>query len=122
MELQIQADLASEPMIIAYVVTTCLLVGTTILVKIGSSTILPHIEAVSGMGIECSTEVFNSPHDQLFDQISIICFMGHTLAPFLFCMDLILITWIKFAHLAIEAPMAATAIIVPVQVMFTKIM
>ncbi|XP_021948947.1 calcium release-activated calcium channel protein 1 isoform X2 [Folsomia candida] len=117
-ELQIQPDLASEPLIIAYVVTTCLLVGTTIIVKIGSSTILPHIEAVSGMGSN-SSEVFTSPHDQLFDHICIICFLGQTFAPFLFCMDLILIAWIKFAHFAIEAPMAVTAIIVPVQVVIS---
>lgn len=97
-------------LVIGFVATSSTLIAITVVVKVISAFILPHLDSTVEMS---ETESLNSPHDQIINWIFWTCILGHTVAPTLFCLDLILISWIKFPKYAKDAPLAVTAILVP---------
>lgn len=97
-------------LIITFVSTSSMLVAITVLVKVVSAFILPHLDMMAEMSVK---ESLSSPHDQIINWIFFTCFLGTCVAPVLFCLDLILIAWIKFPKYSKNAPVAVTAIIAP---------
>ncbi|CAL8113420.1 unnamed protein product [Orchesella dallaii] len=109
-ELKLPEDKTNPDLVTAFVSTTCLLVATTVIVKVVSTLILPHLDTMAELSVR---EAESAPHDQLINWIFCTCLLGHTVAPVLFCLDFILISWIQFPMHANEAAMAVTAIMSP---------
>ncbi|ODM96876.1 Sodium/potassium/calcium exchanger 5 [Orchesella cincta] len=109
-DLKLPEGKTNPDLVTAFVATTCLLVAITVIVKVVSTLILPHLDMMAELSV---MEAESAPHDQLINWIFCTCLMGHTVAPVLFCLDFILISWIQFPIHSTEAAMAVTAIMSP---------
>jgi hypothetical protein len=111
-ELQINDEDANPALLIAFVITTALLVATSMIAVIIATCILPHIQAVAKMAL--ISEVNRSPHENMSVLIDISWVLANTASLFFFTLDIILLCWIKFTYFSRAAPIAATAIMGPV--------
>ena len=108
MELKLVVGEASPELIIALVVTTSLLVAITMIVKTVTCSIVPFLESVVDV-----LDVSRSPHEEMITLINVTWLMSSVVSPFLFIADMIIMIWIKFKHVTIEAAYYATAILTP---------
>lgn len=111
-ELQINDGDANEALLTAFVITTSFLVASSMLAVMISTCVLPHIEAVAKMGM--ISQVGQSPHDKMIHLINLCWVLTNTVSIFLFTLDVILMSWIKFAAFSQAASIAATVIMGPI--------
>jgi len=110
-ELQINDD-ANPILLTAFTITTALLVCTTMMAIMISTCILPHIEVVAKM----KSKPNESPHDRMMWYIDLSWVLANSIAIFLFTLDVILLSWIKFTYFSETASWCATVIMIPVLV------
>ncbi|XP_021966293.2 calcium release-activated calcium channel protein 1 isoform X2 [Folsomia candida] len=113
-ELQINDEDANPALLVAFVVTTALLVGTSMMAIMISTCLLPHIQAVAKMSL--ISQVGQSPHERMAHLVDLSWVMANTASLFFFTLDVILLCWIKFTYFSPAASIAATAIMGPVLV------
>ncbi|ODM93685.1 Calcium release-activated calcium channel protein 1 [Orchesella cincta] len=111
-ELQINDD-ANPFLLLAFTVTTALLVCTTMMSIMISTCILPHVIVVAKVG-HPNAQPHESPHDQMRFFIDLSWVLANTISIFLFTLDVILLCWIKYTYFSFTASVAATAIMIPV--------
>lgn len=115
-DLKINPDTKNEPLIIAMVIVTSLLVAITMVVKFMASNILPSIQFIAELdGLE---EIHRSPHEHLIYFINIAWIFANIICPCLFAIDLGLLCWLQFELIAFEAALAATGIIIILVIVF----
>jgi len=108
---------ASPNLVTAFVTVTCSLVGLTVFTRLVAASTLPQLESVLEVGETYARwDSHRAPHDALLGIVESACVAGQSVAPFLFCTDLILLAWIKFESISPIAPIAATIILIPTQV------
>lgn len=108
MELDIHRSVGSN-LLVAFSVTTALLVSTTMLSIMIVTCVLPHIDAVAKLN--SYSLIKESPHDTLAYYIDLAWFLANTASIFLFILDVILLSWIKFHK---TEAICVTAIMIPV--------
>ncbi|CAL8139890.1 unnamed protein product [Orchesella dallaii] len=111
-ELQINDD-ANPYLLVAFTVTTALLVCTTMMSIMISTCILPHIAVVAKIGPPHASPD-ESPHDRMRFFIDFSWVLANTISIFLFTLDVILLCWIKYTYFSMAASIAATVIMIPV--------
>jgi len=77
-----------------------------------STCILPHIQAVAKMSPNCKPN--ESPHDSMMRYIDLSWVLANSVSIFLFTLDVIILSWIKFTYFSVTASWCATAIMIPV--------
>jgi hypothetical protein len=110
-ELQINDD-AHPILLTAFTVTTSLLVTSAMMAISISTCILPHIQVVAKMSPHCKPN--ESPHDSMMRYIDLSWVLANTVSIFLFTLDVILLSWIKFTYFSEAASWCATVIMIPV--------
>jgi len=111
-ELQINAD-ANPYLLSAFTIVTALLVCTTMLALMISTCVLPYIQVISKLG-PSQVKACESPHDEMMYFIDLSWVLANTISIFLFILDVILLSWIKFKIFSVTASVAATLIMIPV--------
>lgn len=104
MELQINDDDVRPPLLIAFVVTTALLVGTCMIAITISTCVLPHLESVAKTSNISGAN--QSPHDKMQRLIDISWILTNSASLFFFTLDVILMCWIKYTYFTIGASIA----------------
>lgn len=95
----------------AFAVTTAFLVSTTMFSILIATCLLPHIEAVTKLNSLNLAK--DSPHDDLIWYIDLAWFLANTVSICLFILDVVLLSWIKFAKHPASA-ISITSVMVPV--------
>jgi len=118
-ELQIHPKEQNSGLLTAFVITTSLLVATTMIALMLTTCILPYLQAVEKVShqLDIDEEIDRSPHYRMSSLIDICWVLVSTVSLFLFTLDVILMSWIKFTYFSITASLVATAIMTPVLVL-----
>lgn len=95
-ELQINDGDVRPPLLLAFVITTALLVGTCMTAIVIATCVLPHLESVAKTAEVSAAHL--SPHDEMTRIIDISWILTNTASLFLFTLDVILMSWIKFTY------------------------
>lgn len=130
-EIQIGENIP-EALLIAFSICTTLVVAVHLLALMISTCILPNIEAVANM--HSSVVVMESPHDKMHWYIELAWMFSTGLGILLFLAEMAILVWVRFydsvstkkhdsatngtVTRSYAAPIASTAIIVPVIVIF----
>ncbi|OWF40994.1 protein orai-3-like [Mizuhopecten yessoensis] len=118
-EIGIEPDVPSWLMVV-FCVNTTLLVSIHLLAVMISTCILPHIEAVSN--VHNVNSVHESPHERMQVFIQMAWTFSTGFGILLFLNEIVLICWIKFnvktVNNNITAAWAATAVVIPVGILF----
>lgn len=100
---------SSDLLLVAFTVTTAILVSTTMFSILIATCLLPHIDAVTKLNsIDIAKD---SPHDDLIWYIDLAWFLANTVSICLFILDVVLLSWIKFKTLP---AICITSIMIPV--------
>jgi calcium release-activated calcium channel protein 1 len=114
-ELQINDD-ANPYLLSAFTVTTALLVCTTMMALMISTCVLPYIQVVAKLS-PSHAQAKESPHDEMMWFIDLSWVLANTISIFLFTLDVVLLSWIKFTYFSVTASIAATVIMIPVLIL-----
>lgn len=98
----VEADLPghiSTELLIAFAVTTTILIAVHLFALMVSTCILPHVDAIAARQSPESDAVRESPHRRMQKYIELAWIFSTCIGIVLFLLELAIICWIKFANL-----------------------
>ncbi|KAL3857920.1 hypothetical protein ACJMK2_012545 [Sinanodonta woodiana] len=103
-------------LLIMFSICTTLLVSVHLLALMISTCILPNIEAVSN--VHNVNAVHESPHEKMVVFITMAWIFSTGLGIILFLAEIVVICWLQFIGINVNAAIASTVIVIPVLIVF----
>ena len=116
-EVQLEHNIP-QGLLIAFSVTTTILISIHVFALMISVCILPNIESVSNIHQQGTQMVQESPHERLHMHIEIAWIFSTGLGTLLFLAEIAILAWVKFFNYSKAAAIAASAVLVPVCIVF----
>lgn len=108
-----------EGLLIAFSVMTTVLISVHVFALMISVCILPNIESVANVHQHAPLQVIlYSPHERMHLYIEIAWIFSTGLGTLLFLAEIAILCWVKFYHHSQKAAIAASAVLVPVCIVF----
>ena len=111
-EIQLDAH-TPEALLIAFSVTTTILISVHVFALMISVCVLPNIESVAN-----SHTIKDSPHEKLHSFIEMAWIFSTGLGTLLFLAEIAILAWVKFWSYSQKAAIAASVVLVPVCILF----
>lgn len=122
---EIQIDHGPEPenqipegLLIAFAITTVLLISVHMLALMISTCILPNVEAIANLPYQKQKTVFESPHLSMNSIVDVAWWFSTVLGILLFLVEIMILCWVKFYVFTKTAAWVATAILIPIMLIF----
>ena len=117
-EIQLEEEIP-EGLLIAFSVMTTVLISVHVFALMISVCILPNIESVSAVQqFVPRARIRDSPHEHLHFYIEMAWIFSTGLGTLLFLAEIAILCWVKFYEFSTKAAIAASAVLVPVCIVF----
>ena len=116
-EIQID-EFVPESLLITFAVCTVLLIAVHMLALMISTCILPNVEAVANLHYQTQKTVFESPHMKMNSIVELAWGFSTVLGILLFLVEIAILCWVKFYTLTHTAAWVATALLIPILLIF----